>query len=301
MAPSKQPLLLGAHISVAGGFEKAIERGESIGCTAIQIFTKSNRQWKAKPITDAEATTFKKACKRSNIIQSVGAHASYLINLGSPKADIAEKSVFALRDEILRCEQLGIPYLVVHPGSCLGTDEQECLERIAHNLDSAFQSTTGTTQVLLETMAGQGNVTCHQFEQIATIYKHTKNKKLLGVCLDTCHIFAAGYRFDTPEQYASLWKQFDTIIGRKLLKMIHLNDSQKELGSRVDRHEDIGKGKIGLQAFELLMNDPTLFDVPKILETPKECLEDDLRNMQQLTDLLSKETRDALNIMGGGI
>lgn len=301
MAPSKQPLLLGAHISVAGGFENAIERGESIGCTAIQIFTKSNRQWKAKPITNTEATTFKEACKASDIVQSVGAHASYLINLGSPNVEVAKKSTLALREEILRCEQLSIPHLVVHPGSCLGTDEQKCLERIAHNLDSAFQSTAGTTQVLLETMAGQGNVTCHRFEQIATIYKHTKNKGQLGVCLDTCHIFAAGYQFDTPEQYASLWKQFDSIIGRKLLKMIHLNDSQKERGSRVDRHEDIGKGKIGLRAFELLMNDPTLFDMPKILETPKESLGDDLRNMEQLTDLLSKDTRNVLRVMVGGI
>ena len=297
MPLKKQRLLLGAHMSIAGGFYKAIKEGESIGCSAIQIFTKSNRQWQAKPIIDADAKLFQTTLHESKIVSYVCAHASYLINLGSPDAHTAKKSVHALHDEILRCEQLGISHLVVHPGSSLGTTEEECLKRIAENLDLALQDTNGTTQILLETMAGQGHVTCHRFEQIATIYSHVKHKNRIGVCLDTCHIFAAGYIFETPAQYKNLWKEFDMIIGRDLLKLIHINDSQKGPGSHVDRHEHIGKGKIGISSFELLMNDPELFSIPKILETPKATVVEDLKNMKTLITLLDEKSRKQLEIL----
>ncbi len=295
MSDKKHRLLIGAHISIAGGLEKAIERGESIECTTIQIFTKSNRQWKAKHLTKEEIENFKDACKQSNI-KPVVAHATYLINIGSPKKEVEQKSIKALKLELERCEKLGIPYLVLHPGSCLKTDETECLNRIAANLDYIFEQVPDHTQVLLETMAGQGSSTCYSFEQIAHIIKKSKHQKRIGVCLDTCHIFAAGYDLRTKKNYNKVWKNFDNTVGLHKLKAIHANDSKKELGSRIDRHEDIGKGKLGKNAFKLLFNDKRFFDIPKIIETPKETLEDDAHNIKTIMSLLSKETKKILGI-----
>jgi deoxyribonuclease-4 len=290
----KHSFLYGAHMSIAGEPAKAIERGESIGCTAIQIFTKSNRQWHAKPITNEEADDFKLAWKTSSI-SSIIAHASYLINIGSPNKDIERKSIHALGIEMERCAQLGIPYLVLHPGSHSNTDKEEALKRISTNLDHLFD-THPDCSILLETMAGQGTNIGNSFEQLAAIIKLSKHKKRLGVCLDTCHVFSAGYDLRDEESYDLMWKQFDKIIGIERLKAIHVNDSKKELGSCVDRHTDIGKGKIGLKAFELLCNDPKLFDIPKILETPKDDLSDDKRNMEILLGLLNTKTRKLLDI-----
>ncbi len=295
MIEKKSRLLLGAHMSIAGGFEKAIERGASIGCTTIQIFTKSNRQWHAKPITQEEAALFRAATKES-VIDPIVAHATYLINIGATNQAIEKKSISAAIEELERCAMLGIPYLVLHPGSHTNTDEQECLKRIAANLDKILNAVPGDTKILLEIMAGQGSTVCYSFEQLAFIRNHAHHKNRIGVCFDTCHAFAAGYEFSTPESYKAMWDEFDATIGLEHLEVIHVNDSKKERGSHVDRHEDIGKGAIGLLAFELLFNDPQFFDTPKILETPKDDLSDDLRNMRTIKNLLSKATERSLNV-----
>lgn len=292
----KSHLLLGAHMSISGGFEKAIERGTSIGCTTIQIFTKSNRQWHAKTITQEEAKLFRTAVKESDI-HPIVAHATYLINIGAPDKTIESKSVKAVIDELERCAILGIPYLVLHPGSHVDTDEAACLERIAQNLDEIFETDASNTKILLEIMAGQGSSVCYSFDQIATIRKLSHHKGRIGVCFDTCHAFAAGYDFTTPHGYKAMWDEFESTIGLNHLYAIHINDSKKELGSHVDRHEDIGKGAIGLQVFKLLFNDPRFFDIPKILETPKDELEDDVRNMRTIKNLLNEVTRKKLDIM----
>lgn len=292
---TKKKLLLGAHVSIAGGFKNAIERGESIGCTCIQIFTKSNKQWRAKPITEKEAHAFKAAWKSSSI-EDIIVHSSYLINIGSPNPTVAKKSTEALTVELKRCEQLGIKHLVLHPGAHLASDEKESLERIARNLDLVFEQTSGSTMILLETMAGQGTMLGYTFEQLAHIYNHATNKGRIGYCFDTCHAYAAGYKFDTPEHYEAMWNDFDRMLGLHKLKAFHINDSKKDRGSRVDRHEDISKGKVGKKAFELLFNDPRFFNVPKILETPKESLEDDARNMETIKLLITDATKKILDV-----
>ncbi len=289
----KHLLLLGAHMSIAEQIDLAIERGESIGCTAIQIFTKSNRQWKAKALTDEEISAFKKKWKQSSI-QSIITHATYLINIGSPDKEIEKKSADALSMELERSASLGINYLVLHPGSYGKTDEDSCIQRISKNLDIALKKNP-SMKILLETMAGQGTNIGHTFEHLAEIIKQSTVKKQLGVCFDTCHVFAAGYDFSTEKTYHHLWEQFERIIGLNKLKAIHLNDSKGTCGSRIDRHTDIGKGSIGLKAFELLVNDPRFFDIPKILETPKDDLTDDKRNVETMISLMSKKTKTLLH------
>lgn len=297
MHDKKYTLLLGAHMSIAGGLEQAIIRGESIGCSAIQLFTKSNRQWKAKELSQNNIDLFKQTVRESSIKKEhIVAHATYLINLGSTDADINKKSIAALKEEIERCNALHIPYLVLHPGSSQTTDVAKVLDTIAENLDAVFQSTPGNTMILLETMAGQGTSVCYKLEHLAYIYKKSAFKNRLGVCLDTCHIFAAGYDFRTQETYDAFWTAFDQIVGIDVLKIMHINDSKKELGSRVDRHENIGNGKIGLAGFELLFNDERFFTIPKILETPKDSIEEDIRNMNVIKKLLSQETREMYGI-----
>jgi deoxyribonuclease-4 len=296
----KSRLLLGAHMSISGGFETAIARGTSIGCTTIQVFTKSNRQWHAKPIDPEEAELFRTAVKESDI-DPIVAHATYLINLGASDAAIAKKSVKAVLDELERCNLLGIPYLVLHPGSHNNTNEEECLARIAENLDTIFETDTGKTKILLEIMAGQGSSVCYSFEHLATIRKLSHHKHRLGVCFDTCHAFAAGYDFTTPHGYKAMWDEFESVIGLEHLLAMHINDSKKELGSHVDRHEDVGKGEIGLEAFEMLFNDHRFFDIPKILETPenkeeKDSLKDYARNMRTIKNLLSEATKKKLDV-----
>ncbi len=262
----KEKALLGAHVSIAGGFYKAIKRGEAIGCTAIQIFTKSGRSWFAKKITDEEADKFKQAQKNSTI-KIVVAHTSYLINIGSNKPETEKKSVDALSVELNRCEKLGIPYLVLHPGAHTGAGEEECIKKIAENLDKVLSKSNGKTMILLELTAGQGTNVGYKFEHIKQICSLCKEKKHIGVCLDTCHIFSAGYDI-SPNGYKSVMDEYKKILGIRSLKVIHLNDSKTELGSRKDRHENIGKGKIPLKTFNLIMNDKDLTGIPKILETP---------------------------------
>lgn len=293
----KQPLLLGAHMSIAGGFEQALFRGESIGCTAIQIFTKSNRQWRANPITQEQATLFKETAEKSSI-QWIMTHASYLINIAAPDPEIHKKSIAALAQELQRCELLGIPYLILHPGSAGKGDQKAALAQIAQSLDDVFNEIPGSTMILLENMAGQGSSTCSTFESLAAVRQLAHHKKRLGFCFDTCHAFAAGYDLRTEASYEKTWKEFDEIIGIEHLKAMHINDSKKELGSKVDRHEEIGHGALGLESFRLLFNDPRFFSIPKILETPKDTLEDYAKNMLLLRRLISRKTAMILDLDG---
>lgn len=296
MQKNKHSLLLGAHMSIAQNFENALELGESIGCTAIQIFTKSNRQWAAKKISDAQAVAFHQALKTTTI-KTVITHATYLINIGSPDSTTSKKSTDALIDELERCALLTIPFLVLHPGASLKSNQQECLERIAENINEALAKTPKKTMLLLETMAGQGSTIGNTFEQLALIREKIEIKSRVGICFDTCHAFAAGYDFRTPGMYNKMWDDFDATIGLASLKAMHLNDSKKELGSHVDRHDDIGKGQLGLKPFELLINDERFFDIPKILETPKTIgLLEDKKNIQTIKALISHKTRKALGI-----
>lgn len=278
-------ILLGAHTSISGGFYKSIEKGIKIGATAIQIFTKNNKSWTGKEITLKEINKFKETQKKSNI-KYVIAHSSYLINIGSPNKETEEKSVESLEKEVKRCEQLGIPYLVIHPGAHLKNTEEECLQQIARNLDIILNKCSGTTHILLETTAGQGTNVGYKFEHIKKIRSLSKEKHKIGVCIDTCHIFAAGYDISTPNGYNKTIDEFSKIIGLKNLKAIHLNDSKTELGSKKDRHENIGKGKIPLKIFALIMNDPRLEKIPKILETPVQNSDEYAKEIKLLKSLI---------------
>ncbi len=293
MTVKKHRLLLGAHMSIAGGLEKSIERGESIGCTTIQIFTKSNRQWHANPLSQSAIDLFKQTAAASTI-DPIVVHATYLINIGAADKKVEAASVQALAKELATCQLLDIPYLVLHPGSFVNGTPQEGIARIINNLDTVLEIVPGKSMIILEIMAGQGSVMGTSFEQLATILAGAAHKKRLGICFDTCHAFAAGYDFRSEAGYTKMWHEFDTILGLDALKVIHVNDSKKGLGSRVDRHEHIGKGEIGLEAFSLLFNDPRFFDIPKILETPKETEEpliEDQKNMETIRGLLTDKTR----------
>ncbi len=283
----KKQYLIGCHVSVAGGFLNAIIEGTKIGCSAIQIFTKSNRQWASKPITDKDAQAFIEAQKKSDI-KIVVSHASYLINLGSATLDTQKKSFDALVNEIERCHQLAIPYLILHPGTAETGQKEATLKQTGQYINLAIKATSHCiTTILIETMAGQGKSIGSSFEELATIINQITNKNRIGICFDTCHTFAAGYNFITPEGYEKTFKHFDDIIGLEYLKVFHINDSKKALNSRVDRHENIGQGFINLEAFKMILNDPRFINIPKILETPAmEDLENDKRNLQKLLDLV---------------
>lgn len=286
-------LLIGAHVSISGGLHKAFPLAADIGCTAVQIFTKNASQWNAKPLQDKEIQQFKAAWEASGI-RMVVAHDSYLINLATPDDALLEKSRSAMRIEVERCEQLGIPYLVMHPGSHVGSGEEAGLRRVAESFDAIHRQTSGyQTKILVETTAGQGTNLGWQFEQIARIFEHVAQPERLGVCFDTCHAFAAGYDIRTEAAYRQTMAEFDRIIGLARLNAIHVNDSVKPLGCRVDRHEAIGKGHIGLDGFRWLMNDPRLADIPKILETPKggDPVASDQENLSKLRALLETEAR----------
>lgn len=261
-------MLLGGHISIAGGIFKAPSRGKKIGCSAIQIFTKNQRQWKTPPLTEELVQKYKDELSKSQI-EAVIAHDSYLINLSSPDKNNLHKSRESFILELQRCQALKINGLVFHPGAHKEMDEASGLSLIAESINMILDKLPGIdTKLLLETTAGQGTALGHSFEQLGQIIQKVERKDKLGVCIDTCHIFAAGYDIRTKENYLATFKKFDEIIGLDRLKVLHLNDSKKELGSRIDRHERIGQGKIGLEAFRLIMNDERLFKVPKILEIP---------------------------------
>lgn len=280
-------LLLGSHMSTAGGMAKAIERGESIGCTAIQVFVKGNTRWQFPPLKDDDVAAFRAGLKRGNI-KSVIAHAIYLVNLCSNKPDFVQKSIDDLVDELTRCHTLGIPGLVLHPGAHVGAGEEAGLAGIVAGLDEVFDTTAGMdTQILLETTAGQGSCLGWQFAELGHLIRNVKQPERLGVCLDTCHVFAAGYDIRTADGYQQMWTQFDAEVGRDRLKAIHLNDSKNPCGSRKDRHHHIGQGEIGLEAFRFLMNDESLRSVPMVLETEKDkAMTEDIENMAILRSLL---------------
>jgi deoxyribonuclease-4 len=261
--------LLGSHVPTVGGVSAAIDRGVGIGCTAMQIFVKNNMQWFAKPLPEEEARGFREHPLRGKL-GAVVAHAGYLINLGVEGTENHEKSLRSLSDEMLRCEQLGIRSLVLHPGSHLGAGREAGIGCVVRNLDRLHaEHTELKVRITLETTAGQGACIGARFEEIAEILAAVKDPKRLEVCLDTAHAFAAGYDLAAPKGADKTFAEFDRIVGLKRLTVLHINDSKAALGSRVDRHDNLGKGKIGLDAFRWIMNAPELATIPKILETPK--------------------------------
>ena len=259
---------VGAHVSASGGVENAPLNAGKIGARAFALFTKNQKQWQAKPLNPENIAAFKQNLAAAGILpRHVLPHDSYLINLGHPDPEKREKSVLALRDEVWRVEQLGLPYLNFHPGSHLGTmEEEECLGVIAAGMKRILDE-TDRVALLLETTSGQGGYVGYRFEQLAVILDLVGCEKRTGVCLDTCHVFAAGYDLRSIEAYETTMKTFDAVIGRKFLRAAHVNDSKVDLGSRKDRHDSIGRGKLGMEAFRLLMNDPRFDDLPLILET----------------------------------
>ncbi|MDO8643469.1 MAG: deoxyribonuclease IV [bacterium] len=269
-------MLLGAHMSISGGVEKAPERGASVGCEIIQIFTKSSNQWAAKPLTEENVRDFKANMKQHKI-QSAFAHDSYLINLGSPDKELHKKSLDAFTQELERAEQLGLYALVFHPGSHVGSGVEGAIIRIAESVNEAHVRRKGfKVLTCFENAAGQGSNVGHRFEQIAQMLELVKEQARVGVCLDTQHAFAAGYDLRTEEGTKKVLKEFDRLIGLKRLKCFHLNDSKVDFGSRKDRHEELDKGKLGLEVFKVLLNDPRFKNIPASLETPKseDCHED---------------------------
>ena len=262
---------IGAHVSASGGVENAPVNAHLIGATAFALFTRNQRQWESSPLTKKSIETFKSNCEKYGYKpEQILPHDSYLINLGHPEAEPLQKSRMAFLDEMQRCEQLGLDRLNFHPGSHLGkTDIDTCLKIIAESINWTLERTKGVTAVI-ENTAGQGTNMGHTFEQIHTIIDQVEDKSRVGVCIDTCHAFTAGYQMNTLEGYSLTWKKFGEIIGFEYLKGMHINDSKKEFGSRVDRHDSIGKGFIGNELFRWIMNDSRLDGIPLILETPNE-------------------------------
>ncbi len=268
-AAAGRPLLIGAHMSISGGVELAPERGRQVGCVCIQIFTKSNMQWAARPLADEEVAAFQKNCEAQRI-GPVVAHNCYLINLGAPDAKLAKKSFDSFLTELERCRRLGLPCIIAHPGSHTGSGEAEGLRRIARAVDELLERTKNSpVRILLETTAGQGSNLGYRFEQLAEMISGVKQQARVGVCLDTCHVFAAGYDIRTEQGYRDVMKEFDKVIGLKKLQAFHFNDSKGDLGSKLDRHEHIGRGKLGKDAFRHILRDPRFERIPKVLETPK--------------------------------
>ncbi|MCH9704356.1 MAG: deoxyribonuclease IV [Chlamydiae bacterium] len=261
-------LLIGAHTSAQGGVFNALFEGQEIGATTIQLFTANQRQWQARELKEDVIEKFEKALRETHL-QEIMSHASYLINLGSPKEEVAAKSRKAFRQEIERCQALGIRYLNFHPGAALDESVEKCIDLIADGMlecEDLFDD--DDLILLLEATAGQGSVVGRSFEELAAIIEKTEKKLPVGVCIDTCHIFAAGYDIRTEAGWLKTLKEFDEIVGLDKLYAFHLNDSQHDLGSRKDRHEALGEGKIGMECFRFLMRHPSTRELPKYLETP---------------------------------
>jgi deoxyribonuclease-4 len=257
-------------MSIAGGYHNAVLAAQKHGCETLQIFTKSSNQWRARDLTQPEVTLFRRSLRKARLRQSM-AHVSYLINLASPDKRLYRQSLDAFVIEMQRAERFGLHYLVMHPGSTVGGDEAEGLARLAGALDEAHARCRGfRLKILLETTAGQGSSLGHRFEHLAAILAQVKEPQRLGVCLDTCHVFAAGYPLAPLNEYRATMRAFDRLIGLKWLRAFHLNDSQKPQGSRVDRHAHIGRGHLGLEPFRLLVNDRRFKNRPMVIETPKE-------------------------------
>ena len=277
---------IGAHVSAQGGVENAPVNANAIGAKAFALFTKNQRQWFANPLSQKNIKEFKENCEKFNYKPfQILPHDSYLINLGHPEKEPLEKSRTSFIDEMQRCETLGLDRLNFHPGSHLnGISIDECLKRIAESINIALDKTKGVTAVI-ENTAGQGTNLGHTFEQLRVIIDHVDDKSRVGVCIDTCHAFTSGYDISTAKGFKETFEKFDDIIGFKYLKGMHLNDSKKQLGSRVDRHDNIGLGKLGEEVFAQIMNDPRFDNMPLILETPEESLwESEIKKLYSLID-----------------
>ncbi|HVC92046.1 MAG TPA: deoxyribonuclease IV [Pirellulales bacterium] len=286
--------ILGAHMSIAGGYHKAVEIAKRCGCDCVQLFTKNNNQWRAKPISDVESQRFRSVLADTGVGHPI-AHDSYLINLASPDDVLWRRSIEAFVVELRRADQLGIEYVVTHPGACVGSSEAEGLARVAAALDEIHRQCEGVhARTLLETTAGQGSSLGWRFEHLADIMAKVRHADRLGVCVDTCHIFAAGYPLATRREYRATMAELDAVVGLDRVRAFHLNDSKREFGSRVDRHAAIGAGHLGTEPFRHLLNDPRFRKVPMYLETPKG-LEDgvdlDVRNLATLRALVGRRTR----------
>jgi deoxyribonuclease-4 len=275
-------------MSMAGGHDRAVRAAQDIGFTTVQLFTKSNNQWAAKPLAEEHIAAFREALRETGIIDPV-AHNSYLINLGSPDSALWKKSIDAMVIEVERAEALGITDLVCHPGAHMGEGEAAGLKRIAKGLDAVHRRTRGVTvKIDLETTAGQGSCLGHRFEHLGRIIARVAEPERLGVCVDTCHVFAAGYSVETADQYNTTMDELDQAVGLGRVRVWHLNDSLRELGSRVDRHAAIGRGRMGLEPFRHVVNDARFAAIPMVLETPKGTEEGEdldainLRTLEQL-------------------
>jgi deoxyribonuclease-4 len=286
----KLEILLGAHMSIGGGVHMAIERGRSIQCTAMQMFVKNNMQWFARPLTRDEIFLFLNHAQRGQLL-SIFAHTNYLINLAATNPQFHANSLRALAEELTRADQLELPFLVLHPGAHLGRGEEAGLETVIASIDQVLAGIPKVkTRIALETTAGQGSCLGHSFEQIAYIIDRVREPERLAVCLDTAHVFAAGYDIGTEAATRKTFREFDRVIGLDRLVALHLNDSKTTRGSRVDRHQHIGKGKIGLDAFRFIMRDRRFRKIPKVLETPKEKdLVEDVMNLKTLRALAKEQ------------
>lgn len=266
---SRSAPCFGAHMSIAGGLHHAFFAGQAVGCDCLQVFVRNQRQWKAPPLTEEAIREWKRA-GRSTGLRPVVAHDSYLINLASPDAAARQRSIDAFLDELTRCEALGIRYLVAHPGAHMGEGEPAGLRRIAAAFDTIHKAAAGfKVRTLLETTAGQGTTLGYRFEHLADILAGVAAPERINICFDTCHVFAAGYDFRRPDHYDEMMATFQRLVGTRRIKCFHVNDSKRECGSRVDRHDHIGQGKLGHAAFRNLLRDPRFARVPKILETAK--------------------------------
>ncbi len=279
---------IGAHVSTSGGAQKAPENAKNIGAKSFALFTRNQRRWVSKPLTESTIRLFKENCRTGGYDPDfILPHDSYLINLGHPENAALEKSRTAFLDEMQRCELLGLKYLNFHPGSHLNKiDPDDCLDRIAESINGSLDKTCGVTAVI-ENTAGQGTNMGYRFEHLARIIEGVQDKSRMGVCLDTCHTYSAGYDIKTVEGFENTLREFDTIVGIHYLKAMHLNDSKKDFGSRVDRHESIGKGSLGLEPFRFIMNDPRFDHIPMVLETPDSSIWEE--EIKLLYGLIKKE------------
>ncbi len=293
----RRELLVGAHMSIAGGIHRAFERGRQAGCRTLQVFLKNSNQWKAKALSDEDRRLYVEAQTQSRIAPVV-AHSSYLINLASPDRGLHRRSVAAFVEELARANFLGIPAVVLHPGAHTGGGEERGIAAVAAGLNEALDLVPAPVAALLENTAGQGSSVGHRFEQLAGILDRVGDQARIGFCLDTCHLFAAGYDISTPAGYRKTLREFDRLIGLDKIRAFHLNDCRKPLGCRVDRHTHIGEGCIGLEGFRCLVNDRRFESVPKILETPKgEDLKFDLMNLGRLRSLVATPGKTGASVL----
>jgi deoxyribonuclease IV len=290
--------LLGAHMSIAGGYFKAVEAAAELRMECVQIFTKNNNQWKAKPLSEEDVSLFREAVARTGIRMPC-AHDSYLINLASPDETLWTRSLDAFVVELERAEALGLAGVVMHPGSCVGACEEDGIARVVKGLGNALEKTQSfAVEIWIEATAGQGSSLGHRFEHLRAILDGLERNPRVGVCVDSCHLFAAGYPLSEPADYASTMRQFDEVVGLDRIRAFHLNDSKRELGSRVDRHEHIGKGHLGREAFRNILNDNRFSGIPMYLETPKGVVNGrslDAQNMATLRRLAGRAAKSSHN------